>query len=92
MSERAEKTVQIQNQLGLHLRAASKLVQLASTFPCDITLERDGHAVNGKSILNLTTLVAAKGTTVKVVAKGERAAEAVAAIVQLINDKFGESV
>ena len=92
MSERAEKIVQIQNQLGLHLRAASKLVQLASTFPCEVTLEKDGHAVNGKSILNLTTLVAAKGATVKVIAKGERAAEAVAAIVRLIDDKFGESV
>jgi len=92
MSERVEKTVQIVNQLGLHLRAASKLVQLASTFPCDITLEKDGHPVNGKSILNLTTLVAAKGATVKVAAKGERAAEAVAAIVKLIEDKFGEPI
>lgn len=89
-AEPVEKLVQIKNAAGLHLRAASQLVQIASKFPCDIMLEKDGKAVNGKSILNLTTLVAAKGAMVKIVARGDRAAEAVSAIAQLIDDKFGE--
>jgi phosphocarrier protein HPr len=85
-----EKTVVIQNELGLHARAATKLVQLASKFPCDVTLSKDGHEVNGKSIMGVLMLVASKGTKVTVKAKGDRAAEVVAAIVQLIDDKFGE--
>jgi phosphocarrier protein HPr len=88
--ERAEKAVVIQNELGLHARAATKLVQLASKFPCDVTLTKDGHEVNGKSIMGVLMLVASKGTTVTIRAKGERAAEAVAAIAKLIDDKFGE--
>jgi phosphocarrier protein HPr len=85
-----EQTVMIQNELGLHARAATKLVQLASKFPCDVTLAKDGHEVNGKSIMGVLMLVASKGTKVTIKAKGDRAAELVAAIVQLINDKFGE--
>ena len=74
----------------MHARAATKLVQLASKFPCDVTLAKDGHEVNGKSIMGVLMLVASKGTKVTVKAKGDRAAEVVAAIVQLIDDKFGE--
>jgi phosphocarrier protein HPr len=85
-----EQTVMIQNELGLHARAATKLVQLASKFPCDVTLAKDGHEVNGKSIMGVLMLVASKGTKVTIKAKGDRAAEVVAAIVQLIDDKFGE--
>lgn len=86
----AEKSVLIQNELGLHARAATKLVQIAAKFPCDITLTKDGHEVNGKSIMGVLMLVASKGTTVTVKAKGDRASEAVTAIVALIDDKFGE--
>jgi len=85
-----EKTMLIQNELGLHARAATKLVQLASKFPCELTVSKDGHEVNGKSIMGVLMLVASKGTTVTVRAKGERAAEAVDAIKALIDDKFGE--
>ena len=88
--DRAEKTLLIQNELGLHARAATKLVQTASKFPCDITVTKDGHEVNGKSIMGVLMLVASKGTTVTLKAKGDRAAEAVAAIAALIDDKFGE--
>ena len=88
--DRAEKTLMIQNELGLHARAATKLVQTASKFPCDITVSKDGHEVNGKSIMGVLMLVASKGTVVTLKAKGDRAAEAVAAIEALINDKFGE--
>lgn len=86
----AEKSVLIQNELGLHARAATKLVQIAAKFPCDITLTKDGHEVNGKSIMGVLMLVASKGTTVTIKAKGDRASEAVTAIVALIDDKFGE--
>ena len=88
--ETAERKMLIMNELGLHARAATKLVQLASTFPCDVTLMKDGHEVNGKSIMGVLMLVASKGTTVVVRAKGERANECVAAIAKLIEDKFGE--
>ena|SRR5436190_19548727 len=88
--ERAEKTLMIQNELGLHARAATKLVQTASKYPCEVTVTKDGHEVNGKSIMGVLMLVASKGTTVTLRGKGERAAEAVAAIAALIDDKFGE--
>ena len=88
--DRAEKTLQIQNELGLHARAATKLVQTATKFPCDVTVTKDGHEVNGKSIMGVLMLVASKGSTVTLKAKGEKAAEAVAAIAALIDDKFGE--
>jgi phosphocarrier protein len=88
--DRAEKSLQIQNELGLHARAATKLVQTASKFPCEITVTKDGHEVNGKSIMGVLMLVASKGTTVTLKAKGDRAADAVAALAALIDDKFGE--
>lgn len=90
MSERVEKSLLIQNELGLHARAATKLVQLASKYACDITISKDGHEVNAKSTLGVLMLVASKGTTVTLRAKGERAHEAIAALAALIDDKFGE--
>lgn len=86
----AEQTLKIQNELGLHARAATKLVQLASKYPCEVTVTKDGHEVNGKSIMGVLMLVASKGSTVTVRAKGDKADEAVAAIARLIDDKFGE--
>jgi phosphocarrier protein HPr len=88
--EVAERRVVIQNELGLHARAATKLVQTASKFPCEITLAKEGHEVNGKSIMGVLMLVASKGTPVLLRARGERAQEAVAALAALIDDKFGE--
>ena len=90
--ETASKTAVITNDRGLHARAATKLVQLASKFPCDVTVTKDGHEVNGKSIMGVLMLVASKGTTLLVKAKGDRAGEAVTEIVKLINDKFGEDI
>ncbi len=89
--ERAEKSVMIQNELGLHARAATKLVQLASKFPCDIAIAKDGHEVNGKSIMGVLMLVASKGSTITLRAKGDKAQDAIAAIAALIDDKFGEA-
>ena len=90
MSDVAEKKLMIQNELGLHARAATKLVQLATKYPCEVTVTKDGHEVNGKSIMGVLMLVASKGTWVVVRAKGDKAQEAVDAIAKLIDDKFGE--
>ena len=90
MSEVATGQFMIVNELGLHARAATKLVQLATKYPCEITVSKDGHEVNGKSILSLLTLMAPKGTTLVIRARGERAEDAVAALAALIDDKFGE--
>ena len=88
--DRAERTVQIQNELGLHARAGTKFVQTASKFPCEITVIKAGNEVNGKSILSLLTLMAPKGTALVIKARGDRAEDAVAALAALIDDKFGE--
>ena len=88
--DRAEKSVLIQNERGLHARAATQLVQLAAKFPCELMISKDGNEVNGKSIMGVLMLVASKGTTLILRAKGDRAAEAVAAIAALVDDKFGE--
>ena len=90
MADVVEKTMKIQNELGLHARAATKLVQLATKYPCDFTLTKDGHEVNGKSIMGVLMLVASKGSTVVLKAKGDKAAECVDAVAKLIDDKFGE--
>ncbi len=90
MADVAEKTMKIQNELGLHARAATKLVQLASKFPCEVTVTKDGHEVNGKSIMGVLMLVASKGSTVILRAKGDKAQECVDALGKLIDDKFGE--
>ena len=86
----AKRTVVIKNELGLHARAATKFVQLAGKFPCEVTVTKDGHDVNGKSIMGVLMLVASKGTTITIGAKGAQADAAVAALAQLVDDRFGE--
>jgi phosphocarrier protein HPr len=80
----------IVNQLGLHARAATKLVQLASKYPCDVELARQDQTANGKSVMGVLLLCGSKGTVIEVRAKGDRADECVEAIGQLIADRFGE--
>jgi phosphocarrier protein len=76
----------------MHARAASQLVKLASTFPCEILLSGpEEEAVSAKSVMGVLLLCGAKGTVIDVVARGEGAADAVAAIGRLIADRFGES-
>jgi phosphocarrier protein len=81
----------IVNQLGLHARAATKLVQLASKFPCDVEVSREDQNANGKSVMGVLLLCGSKGTVLEVRASGERAAECVTAIGDLIADRFGEA-
>ena len=80
----------IVNQLGLHARAATKLVQLASRFPCDVEVARDDQSANGKSVMGVLLLCGSKGTVIDVRAKGERAQECVDAVGELIANRFGE--
>jgi phosphocarrier protein len=89
MSE-ANARFKIINQLGLHARAATKLVQLASKYPCDVELSRQDQTANGKSVMGVLLLCGSKGTVIEVRAKGERAEECVEAIGLLIADRFGE--
>lgn len=78
------------NKLGLHARASAKLTQLASGYPCEIWLERNGRRVNAKSIMGVMMLAAAKGSTITIDTDGERADEAMQALQALIADRFGE--
>ena len=91
MSQEHRESVEIKNRLGLHTRAATLLVQLASSYPCEVFLEKDGQEVNGKSIMGLLMLVAGQGSTITVRCEGERSDEACTALVKLVNSKFGES-
>ena len=90
MSELVKRTVVIRNELGLHARAATKFVQLAGKYPCDVIVGKDGHEVNGKSIMGVLMLVASKGTTISIQGKGPQADACVGALVQLVEDRFGE--
>jgi phosphocarrier protein HPr len=82
--------LEIRNKLGLHARAAAKLVQCANRFESEVRVERRGQSVNGKSIMGVMMLAASQGTTVVVEATGTDEQEAMAAIEQLILDRFGE--
>jgi phosphocarrier protein HPr len=82
----------IANVRGLHARAATKLVQLAGQYPCDIVVRGpDGQEANAKSVMGVLLLCGSMGTELDVAANGDRASEAVAAIGELIAARFGES-
>ncbi len=80
----------IVNRLGLHARAAAQLVQTSNRFLSDVTVEKDGDEVNGKSIMGLLMLAAPQGSIIRVRVSGEDAEEAIKVIGTLINDGFGE--
>jgi phosphocarrier protein HPr len=88
--EHFQVVVTIRNQLGLHARAATRFVQLASKFPCEVSVTKDGQKVNGKSIMGVLMLVASCGTDIAIEASGSRAEEAGTALVALVESKFGE--
>ncbi|MCP5143352.1 MAG: HPr family phosphocarrier protein [Gammaproteobacteria bacterium] len=84
------KSTTIINQLGLHARAAAKLVQTANGFASEITLYRDDRDANAKSIMGVMMLAAPRGTVIEIEAEGADADQALAAILALIEDRFGE--
>ena len=81
---------EIINKLGLHARASAKLTQVAGEFKSEIWLSRSGRRVNAKSIMGVMMLAAGMGSTVKIEAEGPDAEAAIAAMVKLIAEKFGE--
>jgi phosphocarrier protein HPr len=83
-------TITISNKLGLHARASAKLTKLAGSYPCDVFLSRAGRRVNAKSIMGVMMLAAGIGSEVEIEVNGEREQEAMDALRQLIDDKFGE--
>lgn len=88
---KAVGSFEILNARGLHARAATKLVKTASSYPCEVLVSSpDAEPVNAKSVMGVLLLCGAKGTVIEVIAEGERADEAVAAIGQLVQARFGE--
>jgi phosphocarrier protein HPr len=84
------KDVTIVNKLGLHARAAAKLVSLAAKFNADIQVAKEGRKVNGKSIMGVMMLAASKNATITLIANGEDEQQAVNEMAQLVLDRFGE--
>ena len=88
-----ENQITIVNALGLHARAAAKVVRLACTFPCTITLRREdsGQTADAKSILSLLHLAAGNNVTISIIADGDDEAAALAEIKELFLQGFGEN-
>lgn len=87
----AERDVRIVNAAGLHARPAAAFVKLAGTFGSQISVEKDGVTVNGKSIMGVLMLAAERGSTLRVTATGEDAEAAVTALVDLVDRGFAEA-
>jgi phosphocarrier protein HPr len=85
-----QRQIEIINKLGLHARASAKLTQTAARFQSDVFISKAGRRVNAKSIMGVMMLAAGKGTFVELETSGADETEALAAIAELINDKFGE--
>lgn len=86
-----ETTVTIINKLGLHARAASKFVNTASAFGCDIKAGKDGQMVDGKSIMSVMMLAASKGTDLTLQFDGDDEQLAMDSVTTLINNRFDEN-
>jgi phosphocarrier protein HPr len=90
VAERLTAVVTITNRLGLHARAAAKLVEAAARFQSVVQVTKDSEAVDARSILGLMMLNARAGTQIEVSAEGSDAREALSAVLALIDAKFGE--
>ena len=85
------QTITVQNALGLHARASARLVSAASGFESDISIARNGQKVNGKSIMGIMMLAAAKGSDIEICADGVDEENAVDDLCLLVQDRFGEN-
>lgn len=85
-----QRSIVICNRLGLHARAAAKLVTLASRYHCDVRVRSQAREVNGKSIMGVLMLAAAQGTEITLVAEGEDAEQALDALCGLVSNRFEE--
>ena len=86
----ASRTVEIVNKRGLHARASAKFVKLAADFEAEVTVTRDGQAVDARSIMGLMMLGAGIGSMLELSAEGPQAAEALDALAELIANRFEE--
>ncbi|MBM3834401.1 MAG: HPr family phosphocarrier protein [Verrucomicrobia bacterium] len=92
ITEHAEITKEfvVTNKLGVHARPAAMFVKTANRFDCEIIVEKDGEAVNGKSIMGIMMLAAGPGSKLHVHAKGQDAAQALVELEALLKRKFDE--
>ena len=88
--ETVERKLEIQNKLGLHARPAALFVKTAARYASNITVEKDGVEVSGKSIMGLLTIEGHQGSVLKVTAEGQDAGDAVEALSELFESKFNE--
>ena len=86
----AQRSVEIINKRGLHARASAKFVKLAADFDAEVTVSREGQAVDARSIMGLMMLGAGPGCVIELAAEGAQAEEALDALCDLINSKFEE--
>lgn len=85
-----ETNITIINKLGLHARAAAKLIGTTSSYSCDIRIDKAGREVDAKSIMAVMMLAASKGTELRITTNGEDEQAAMDAVVALINNRFDE--
>jgi phosphocarrier protein len=85
------REVQVENELGIHARPAQHIVKIASRYKADFFIVKDGHRINGKSILGVLMLAAEQGSTVLLEADGEGATDLLDELEQLFQDRFYES-
>jgi phosphocarrier protein len=85
-----KQTTTIINKLGLHARASAKLTKIAGAFPCQVWLSKGERRVNAKSIMGVMMLSAGIGSEIEIETDGEQEEPAMAALLALITDKFGE--
>ncbi len=84
------RTVEIINERGLHARASAKFVKMASGFDAEVTVSRDGACVDARSIMGLMMLAAGIGSTIDIAAEGPEAEAALAALCELVENRFDE--
>lgn len=89
-SEDTTKVLKIINKRGLHARASAKFVKCVEAFDADVRVSKDGHVVGGTSIMGLMMLAASPGCSIHVSASGPQREEAIAAIRQLVENRFDE--
>lgn len=85
------RVVTVKNQLGIHARPSAQFVKLASTFQCDVWIEKDEETINGKSIMGLLMLAAGPGSVLRIICSGEGSDRALEQLVALVDGKFGEN-
>ena len=85
-----KSNITVINKLGVHARASAKLTKMAGSFPCQVWLQRGERRVNAKSIMGVMMLAAGLGAELVLETEGEQEAQAMQALRDLINDKFGE--